>query len=137
MIGGGLAIGFLNIPGAWYAHLIKPPFNPPNWIFAPVWTTIYVMIAVAGWQVWLRDRSGWPAVLWWAQLGLNFLWSPLFFSAHRVGLALIVVASLLVVIVTFIATAWHRHRMAAWLFVPYACWVTFASLLNASTLALN
>jgi tryptophan-rich sensory protein len=75
--------------------------------------------------------------LWWAQLVLNFLWSPIFFAAHQVGLALGVTLLLLLTILAFIVTAWRADRAAAWLFVPYAAWVAFASVLNASIFALN
>jgi tryptophan-rich sensory protein len=95
VVGGGLVIGFLTAPGEWYAGLSKPAFNPPNWIFAPVWSILYVLIAIAGWRSFERDRSGWPMKFWWGQLALNFLWSPVFFAAHRIDLALIVVLLLL------------------------------------------
>jgi tryptophan-rich sensory protein len=134
---GGLAIGYVTPPGDWYAQLTKPAFNPPGWIFAPMWTVLYILVAVAGWLVWQRPPSGWPMMLWWAQLVLNFLWSPTFFAAHQIGLALVVVLLLLGVIIAFIVAAWQRDRMAAWLFVPYAAWVAFASVLNAAILALN
>jgi len=137
VIGGGLAIGFLTAPGEWYAGLAKPSFNPPNWIFAPVWTVLYVLIAVAGWRVWQCKPDGWPIRLWWAQLLLNFLWSPIFFAAHQINLALVVILLLLAVILVFIATSWRRDRAAALLFIPYAAWVAFASVLNASILVLN
>jgi tryptophan-rich sensory protein len=137
VLGGGLAIGYATAPGEWYAQLDKPAYNPPGWIFAPVWTVLYVLVAVAGWLVWRRAPGGWPMKLWWAQLALNFLWSPVFFGANRVGLALVVVLLLLGAILAFIAAAWPRDRAAAWLFVPYAVWVAFASALNASILALN
>ena len=137
VVGGGLAIGYVTAPGAWYAQLAKPAFTPPGRIFGPVWTVLYVLIAVAGWRVWRRDRGGWPMRLWWVQLGLNFLWSPVFFSAHRIGLALAVVLLLLGAILAFIFTAWARDRVAAWLFAPYAAWVAFAAVLNASIFALN
>jgi tryptophan-rich sensory protein len=65
VIGGGLAIGFLTAPGDWYEGLAKASLNPPAWLFAPVWTVLYVLIAVTGWRVWQRDRSGWPMRLWW------------------------------------------------------------------------
>ena len=97
---------------------------------------LYVFIAVAGWRIFERDRSG-PMKLWWAQLGLNFLWTPVFFGAHQIGLALILILLLLATIVAFITTTWHRDRMAAGLFIPYAAWVAFASVLNASLWALN
>ena len=75
VVGGGLAIGFLTAPGAWYAGLAKPSFNPPNWLFAPVWTVLYVLIAMAAWRIFERNRNGWLMKIWWAQLVLNFLWS--------------------------------------------------------------
>jgi tryptophan-rich sensory protein len=137
VVGGGLAIGLVTTPGEWYAQLAKPAFNPPGWIFGPVWTVLYVFIAIAGWRLWRRDRTGWPMRLWWAQLALNFLWSPLFFAAHLVGSALAVLLMLLAAIVALIATAWRLDRVAAWLCVPYAVWVAFAALLNVSIFVLN
>ena len=137
VLGGGLVIGFLTTPGEWYGQLAKPAFNPPGWIFGPVWTVLYVIIAVAGWRIWQLDRGGWPMKLWWAQLVLNFLWTPVFFGAHQISLALVVILLLLAAILAFIATAWRRERVAAWLFAPYAAWVAFASVLNASIFALN
>ncbi len=137
VLGGGLAIGFITAPGAWYSELTKPSFNPPNWIFAPVWTALYVLIAIGGWRVWQRARNGWSMKLWWAQLSLNFLWSPVFFSAHRVGLALGVILLLLVTILALIVTSRRLDGLASLLFVPYALWVAFASMLNASIFFLN
>jgi tryptophan-rich sensory protein len=95
------------------------------------------MIAVAGWRVWQRDRGGWPMKLWSAQLVLNFLWTPVFFGAHQISLALVVILLMLAAILAFIATAWRQDRVAAWLFAPYAAWVAFASVLNVSLLELN
>jgi len=137
VVGGGLAIGFLTAPGAWYTSLVKPSFNPPNWVFAPVWTVLYVLIAVAGWRTFERAGSGRAMKLWWTQLVLNFLWSPAFFAMHRIGLAFFVILLLLAAILAFIAAAWSQDRLAAWLLVPYAAWVGFAALLNGSIFALN
>lgn len=137
VLGGGVVLGFLTTPGAWFASLAKPSFNPPGWLFGPVWTVLYVLIAVSGWRVWQRDRSGWPMKLWWAQLALNFLWTPVFFGAHQIGLALVVILLMLAAILAFIATAWRGDSVAALLFVPYAAWVAFASLLNGSIWMLN
>ena len=136
-VGGGLAMGFLTAPDEWYGGLAKPSFNPPAWVFAPVWTVLYVLIGVAGWRTFERNRGGLPMGLWWTQLLLNFLWSPVFFAAHQIGLALAVVVLLLAAIIGFTATAWNQDRVAAWLFVPYAAWVAFASLLNGSIWSLN
>lgn len=136
-VGGGLAIGFVTAPGEWYAGLAKPAFNPPNWLFAPVWTVLYVLIAVAGWRTFERDRGGWPMRLWWMQLGLNFLWSPTFFAAHQISLAFVVVLLLLAVVFAFIIKSWRQDLVAAWLFAPYAAWVAFASALNGAIWLLN
>lgn len=136
-LGGGLLIGATNMPGAWYADLVKPPFNPPDWLFAPVWTVLYVAVAVAGWRIWrLRDTRG-AMTAWWIQLGLNFLWTPVFFTLQAVGWALAVILALLAAIIAFIGLAWDRDRPAALLFLPYAAWVAFATLLTASIWWLN
>jgi len=137
VVGGGLSIGAFTAPGPWYEALVKPSFNPPNWLFGPVWTVLYMLIAVAGWRIWQRERSGAAVKLWWVQLVLNFLWSPVFFSMHYVGLALAIVLALLAAILAFITAAWNLDRISAWIFVPYAAWVAFASLLNASIWFLN
>ncbi|CAN7289230.1 TspO/MBR family protein [Mesorhizobium caraganae] len=137
VLGGGLLIGYATLPGAWYASLIKPPFNPPNWVFAPAWTLLYVLIAVAGWRTWLREPAGAAMKIWRVQLVLNFAWSPTFFGAKLMGPALVEILALFASIVLFIATVWDRDRASGWLFVPYAAWVAFATLLNASLLLLN
>ena len=137
VLGGGLVLGFLTTPGEWYGGLAKPVFNPPPWLFCPVWTVLYILIAVAGWRVWQRDRAGWPMPLWWAQLVLNFLWTPVFFALHQIGVSLVVILVMLAAIVGFIATTWRLDHVAAWLFVPYAAWVAFASVLTGSIWSLN
>lgn len=82
-LGVGLMIGFVTMPAEWYAALNKPWFTPPNWLFGPAWSILYVMIAVAGWRCWLRDRRGLAMKLWLIQMLLNFSWSPLFFGAQH------------------------------------------------------
>jgi translocator protein len=124
----------------WYAGLHKPSFNPPSWIFAPVWTVLYVLIAVSAWLVW--RRAGWNngrrALTWWfAQLALNAAWTPVFFGAHRIGLALAIILSLLVAIAGTILAFRRHHGLAAGMLVPYLAWVVFATLLNASIWRLN
>ncbi len=137
VLGGGTLIGFMTLPGAWYGGLTKPPFNPPNWIFAPVWTLLYIMVAVAGWRTWQREPHSAAMTVWFIQLALNFIWSPVFFGAHMIGTALVIVALLLVAILAFIGIRWQRDRFAALLFAPYAAWVAFATLLNGSLWILN
>ncbi len=136
-MGGGAVIGLCAGPDAWYAGLAKPSFNPPNWVFAPVWTALYAMIAVAGWRLWHRARTGAAMALWWGQLALNFAWTPVFFLGHALALAFAVIVLLLGVILVFIAAVRPVDRAAAWLFAPYAAWVGFAGLLNGALLVLN
>ncbi|MBZ9654168.1 TspO/MBR family protein [Phyllobacterium lublinensis] len=136
VVGGGLAIGYLTLPGEWYAGLVKPSFNPPNWVFAPVWTVLYILIAIAGWRVWDHELTA-PQQFWWAQLVLNFLWSPTFFGLQQMGLALVVIVLLLLAILGFILASWKSEQTSALLFLPYLLWVAFATLLNASLWMLN
>ena len=135
VLGIGLLIGTVTRPDGWYAALAKPSFNPPNWVFAPVWTVLYVLIAIAGARTFERGAGG--SDHWLAQMALNFAWTPVFFGLHRPGLALAIILALLVAILAFIATRWRADRTAALLFVPYAAWVAFAGVLNAAIVALN
>ena len=137
VFGGGTAIGLYSLPGEWYAGLIKPWFNPPNWIFGPVWSVLYVMIAISGWRLWENHHMSGAMAVWWIALSFNFLWSLAAFGMLLPGLALVVILILLSLIVTFIALAREKDHVAAWLFVPYAVWVSFATLLNAAIWWLN
>ena len=137
VIGVGSVIGILTAPGDWYATLNKPPFNPPNWIFAPVWFALYVCIAVAGWRTSLVDADGTGMKLWMGQMVLNWLWTPVFFALRLPWPAFVIIVVMLAAILAFIANRWTRDRLAAWLFVPYAAWVAFATLLNGSIAWLN
>ncbi len=137
MLGGGILIGTLTAPGEWYAQLSKPAFNPPNWIFGPVWTVLYVLIAMVGWRQFETDRSSTAMKLWWAQIGLNFLWSPAFFVMQLPWFALVVIVALLAVIVMFIARVRDSDRVSAIAFLPYFAWVAFATVLNLSIAILN
>ena len=136
-VAGGSLIGYFSMPGAWYQALDKPWFNPPNWVFGPVWTLLYVLIGIAGARVWINDRGGVLPKLWFAQIALNFAWPLVFFTAQRPDLAIGVLAGMLIAIFCFIALAWRRDRPAALLFIPYALWVSFAGLLNAAIWQLN
>ena len=137
VVGGGLLIGATNLPGAWYADLAKPSFRPPNWLFAPAWTVIYTLIAIAGWRTFQHRAHSLAMGLWYAQLGLNFAWSPVMFTLHAIALALMIILALLTVVCGFIFVQWREDRIAALLFVPYAAWVTYASILNAAVWHLN
>jgi len=133
----GTLIGVTNTPGAWYAGLETPPFNPPDWLFAPVWTTLYVLIAIAGWRTFRRAPMSLAMGLWVVQMVLNWLWSPAFFGAENLWLGLVVIVPMLIAILAFIAVTWRSDRTSALLFVLYAIWVSFATLLNVSLIWLN
>lgn len=137
VVGGGWLIGMETRPGEWYESLNKPAFNPPGWLFGPVWSILYILIAIAGWRTWMRQNTHGAMTIWWVQLALNFLWSPLFFSLQSPVAALVVIIALLLSIILFMRTVWHEDRVAAWLFAPYLAWVAFATLLNASIVVLN
>lgn len=126
--------------GTWYAALAKPAFNPPNGVFGPVWTVLYLMIAAAGWRVWRRrgllGAKGAMAA-YALQLALNLAWSCVFFGAQAIGAALVVIGVLLAAIALNAALFWRVDRAAGWLLVPYFAWVAFATVLNAALWRLN
>lgn len=125
----------------WYAGLVKPSFNPPNWIFGPVWTTLYLLMAFAVWRI-LRLPEASVArrlalSLFFIQLALNAAWSWMFFGANNPWLGVInIVPQFLIIVATVVA--FHRlDRLAAWCLVPLAAWVAFASVLNIAIWRLN
>lgn len=131
------AFGARYRPGEWYLGLRKPRWNPPAWIFAPVWSTLYTLMAVAAWLVWRAAGPGPELALFAVQLGLNAAWSWLFFGRHRPGLALADLAALWLALLATLLAFGHARPLAAWLLVPYLAWVTFAAALNAALWRLN
>jgi benzodiazapine receptor len=124
----------------WYVRLNKPAFNPPSWVFGPVWSALYLMMALSAWLVW--RQAGWSTprasfILFFVQLGLNLAWSGLFFGMHRPGLALLDIFALLAAVVATAITFRSFSEAAFWLMIPYALWVSFASLLNFEIWRLN
>lgn len=117
-------------PGEWYASLAKPSWTPPNWLFGPVWTVLYIAMAVAAWRVWNVGRAGPALALYIIQLTLNAAWSWLFFGLRRPDLAGV---EIIVLWTTILATAvafFRRDAVAGWLLMPYLGWVGFAAVLN-------
>ncbi|ODT79934.1 MAG: sensor histidine kinase [Pelagibacterium sp. SCN 64-44] len=130
VIGVGGLIGTMSSPDGWYEALAKPAFNPPNWVFAPVWFLLYVLIAIAGWRIWMIDPRSPPMMLWFVQMALNWAWSPVWFVGHATWPAFAIIVALALAIAGFILTAWRHDPVAGGLFVPYLAWVGFASVLN-------
>jgi benzodiazapine receptor len=127
------ATGAFVSTGGWYASLAKPAWNPPGWLFGPVWTLLYTMMAVAAWLVW--QEGGWKARkrelgLYLFQWVLNALWTPLFFGLQRPGLAFAEILVLDLALLATLISFWRVRRAAGLLLVPYVAWVAFASVLN-------
>ncbi len=129
-----------SIPG-WYAGLIKPSFNPPNWLFGPVWTVLYALMGVAAYLVyekgWKDGKVRRALIVFVGQLILNALWSIVFFGAHMILGAAVVIILLWGMILASIALFSKVSKAAAWLLVPYILWVSFATVLNIALYVLN
>lgn len=129
-----------NIP-TWYAALNKPPFNPPNWVFGPVWTTLYLMMGIALFLVWQKsfeDNEAKPLVpLFLLQLALNSLWSIIFFGQHLLFWASFEILIMWSLILLFSIRSFKVSKLASWLMVPYILWVSFASVLTIAVWLLN
>lgn len=125
----------------WYRTVEKPVFNPPDFVFGPVWTALYIMMGIAFVLVWKAGaesgRKRKAMTLYFLQLLLNFLWSLIFFGAHEIGWALVEIALLWVTIILTINAFRKISSLAAWLLVPYLCWVSFAAVLNFAIWKLN
>jgi tryptophan-rich sensory protein len=124
----------------WYPTLAKPSWNPPSWLFGPVWTALYAMMAVAAWLVWRRGGFAAqcrPLALFLTQLGLNAAWTPLFFGLHWPGIAFAEIMLLWLAIAATIAAFRPVSHPAAWLLAPYLAWVSFAAILNLTLWRLN
>lgn len=125
----------------WYAGLAKPSFTPPDAVFPIVWTTLYVLMAVCLWRLWEKHGPS-PArqlalLLFFVQLALNGLWSPVFFGLEAIGWGLVVIIALWLAILATIFACARIDRIAAWLLAPYLLWVSYAAVLNAAILAMN
>ena len=134
------SLGALFLPGEWYARLQKPAWNPPNWIFGPVWTVLYTIMAIAAWLVWrvggfARQRTA--LLLFLLQLFFNALWSPLFFGLHLPGFAFADLLLLWLALLATIVAFWRARRVAGVMLLPYLAWVTFAGALNLALWRLN
>ncbi len=144
----GLCLGIGGLGGAvtaesvttWYTTLDKPSFNPPNWIFGPVWTTLYVLMGIAAWRVWRaadRDTARGALAVFALQLAVNLGWSVAFFGLRHPGLAVVVILALDLLVLSTALMFRRIDRLAAWLFVPYLAWIAFATALNIAIWRLN
>lgn len=130
LLAGGLgSIATSSNIASWYRELDRPSWTPPDWVFGPVWTTLYVLIGIAGWRA---SKSGDAGLvrLWWLQYVLNAAWSPVFFGLHQVAAAAAIIVAMWASIAAFIVRARRRVVLAAILFLPYLLWVSYATALN-------
>jgi len=140
VVAAGALVGIANSPGSWYDGLDKAPLNPPSAVFGPVWTVLYVMIAVSGYLAWSATRGAARTTAmsaWTVQLLLNLAWSLVFFGLQRPGWALVEIVALLAAIVVTIVVFARSSRLAAGLLFPYLAWVGFATYLTAGIVVLN
>lgn len=131
------ATGSLFMPGPWYASLAKPWWTPPNWLFPPAWTVLYILIAIAGYRVFAEQGLGPAVVVWGIGLVFNAAWSYIMFGQHQIGWAVLDLIAMWLSIVAFIVVAWPVDRTAALMFLPYLTWVTYAGALNIEIWRLN
>lgn len=124
--------------GQWYLSLKQPPFNPPSWVFAPVWTVLYCLIGIAGGLLWCeREQLTTLWRLYMLQLGFNFAWSFIFFGAHQIGLAMMDLLALWGTLLVLQVLAWREARRIFYCLTPYFLWSSFAFVLNVSLFILN
>ena len=131
-LGGWVTAGSVK---TWYTTIDKPSFTPPNWVFGPVWTGLYVLMGVAAWRVWCKarpDQLRVPLALFAVQLALNLAWSVVFFGAHRIGGAVVVIVGLEAALLATMVAFRRIDGPAALLLAPYALWVAFAAVLNVA-----
>ena len=121
----------------WYSEIIQPSFNPPSWVFPPVWSTLYVMMSIAIWRVWTIFFNSRILKLYFFHLFFNCIWSIIFFGFHQIGLALINVIVILFFIIILMKEYLKIDKLSFYLMIPYFLWSSFALVLNASILFLN
>ena len=131
------ATGTISQPDAWFNALAKPSFMPPTSLFAPVWSVLYFLMAVAAWRVYRLEGIRAAIVLWFVQLVANAVWTPLFFGLHRVDFALADILALVVLLVATTIAFFRRDRVGGSLLVPYLAWVCFATALTYAIWKLN
>ena len=121
----------------WYAQLNKPSFNPPNYLFGPVWSTLYLLMAISQWMVWKSNQNKLTKIFFFFMLFSNALWSPVFFKYHQLGWGLVVIAFYLIALGSWVRCLYQENKTAAYLQAPHVLWVSFATVVNASIYLLN
>ena len=121
----------------WYSEIILPSFNPPSWVFGPVWTTLYVMMSIAIWKIWINSFDANILKLYFVHLFFNSTWSIVFFGFHQIGLALINLVIILIFIILLMKSYFFRDKTSFYLMIPYLLWSSYALILNSSIFLYN
>ena len=121
----------------WYSEIILPSFNPPSWVFAPVWTTLYIMMSIAIWKIWINSFDLKILKLYFVHLFFNGTWSIVFFGFHQIGLSLINLAVILIFIIFLMKNYFSIDKISFYLMIPYLVWSSYALILNSSIFILN
>jgi benzodiazapine receptor len=140
VIGGVAGLFTANAIPLWYEQLIQPSFNPPNQVFGPVWTTLYILMGVSCYRIWIQpagEEKRRALLVYALQLFLNFCWSFIFFYFQLIGWALVEIILLWISILLMIRLFYRIDKVSAWLNIPYLLWVSFATILNAAYFYLN
>ena len=116
----------------WYSEIILPSFNPPSWVFAPIWTTLYIMMSIAIWKIWINSFDTQLLKLYFIHLFLNGIWSIVFFGFHQIGLALINLLIILIFIILLMKRYFYKDKVSFYLMIPYLLWSSYALILNSS-----
>ena len=132
---GGLITSSFKEP--WYSEIILPSFNPPSWVFGPVWTTLYIFMSIAIWKIWINYYDKKIMVIYFVHLFFNAMWSVLFFGFHFIGVALIDLIIILFFIIVLIKIYYKKDIISFYLMIPYLLWSSYALVLNTSIFFLN
>ncbi len=121
----------------WYSQIILPSFNPPSWVFGPVWTALYILMSIAIWRVWIKYYDNKTLRLYFLHLFFNMIWSIIFFGFHQIGLALLDLVIILIFIITLTKIYYYRDKISFTLMIPYLLWSSYALVLNFNIFILN
>jgi tryptophan-rich sensory protein len=121
----------------WYSEIILPSFNPPSWVFAPIWTILYIMMSIAAWKIWINSFDLKTLKLYFIHLFFNGSWSIVFFGFHQIGLALINLLIILIFIILLMKNYLNRDKISFYLMIPYLIWSSYSLILNSSIFLLN
>ena len=121
----------------WYSEIILPSFNPPSWVFAPVWSSLYLMMSVAIWKIWINNFDGKLLKIYFVHIFFNSTWTIVFFGFHKIGLALLNLIIILFFIIILMKEYFRKDKISFYLMVPYLSWSSYALILNSSIFILN